>query len=98
MAWEKGIAGSGKSFPSGHASMGFYMFSPYFVLRRSSRPGSIGFLVLGLGYGALMGLARMIQGGHFASDVVWAGGFIYLSGLLLSVLLGLDGERGLDEA
>jgi lipid A 4'-phosphatase len=26
-----------------------------------------------LGYGTLMGLARVVQGGHFASDVVWSG-------------------------
>jgi len=36
-----------------------------------------------------MGLGRMIQGGHFASDVIWAGGLIYLIGLILYYLLGL---------
>ena len=28
--WEKGQSGMGKSFPSGHASVGFFLFSPYF--------------------------------------------------------------------
>lgn len=90
--WNKGVSKSGKSFPCGHASTGFYLFSGYFVLRRTSRPWALFFLILGLGYGALMGLGRMIQGGHFASDVVWSGGFVYLCGWGLYHLLKIDDE------
>lgn len=86
----KGEAGKGKSFPSGHASMGFYLFAPYFVFRRSSRKLAGAFLLTGLSCGLLMGVVRMAQGGHFASDVVWAGGFVYLCGLALYYLLGLN--------
>ena len=88
--WEKGIAGKGKSFPCGHASMGFFLFSPYFIVRKTSRKWSVIFLALGLSYGTFMGLARMIQGGHFASDVIWSGGFVYLCGLGLYYLLRLE--------
>jgi lipid A 4'-phosphatase len=92
--WERGEAGQGKSFPSGHASAAFYLIAPYFVLRRSSRNRARAALAAGLCYGLLMGFARMAQGGHFPSDVVWAGGIVYLVGLALYHLLGLDADAG----
>lgn len=88
--WQKGIRGEGKSFPSGHASVGFYLFTPFFFLRRNEKKWAIFFLCLGIAYGLLMGTARMIQGGHFPSDVVWSGGFTYLTGLLLSYFFRFD--------
>ncbi len=88
--WQTGPAGVGKSFPSGHATIAFYLFSPYFVLRRSSAKWAYFSLVLGLVYGSLMGLARMIQGGHFPSDVLWSAGFVYLTGLILYYALRMD--------
>jgi lipid A 4'-phosphatase len=90
--WERGEGGKGKSFPSGHASAAFYLVAPYFVLRRSSRRRAWLALGGGIGYGVFMGIARMLQGGHFASDVVWAGGCVYLVGVMLYYLLGLDRE------
>ena len=74
---EKGIAGSGKSFPCGHASMGFYLITPLFFIRKSKYQ-KIGFAVLGIVMGGLIGYARIIQGGHFLSDAIWAGVFVYL--------------------
>lgn len=91
--WQKGESGSDYSFPSGHAAMGFFVLSPYFILRDHSRKWAIGFLVTGLAYGSMMGLGRMIQGQHFASDVVWAGGFVYLSAAACYYLLGLYRTR-----
>ena len=88
--WVKGVSGEGKSFPSGHASIGYFMFSPFFFLRRTNRRWAVVFLILGITYGTLMGTGRMIQGGHFASDVLWAGGFTYLTGLTLYYGLRLD--------
>jgi membrane-associated PAP2 superfamily phosphatase len=90
--WEPGVGGQGKSFPSGHSSMGFYLFAPFFLLPRTKNKQAIFFLGLGLGYGGLIGLTRMIQGGHFASDILWSAGFVYLCGLALYYLLGLDRE------
>jgi len=90
--WERGEAGQGKSFPSGHASAAFYLIAPYFVLRRSSSKMARASLAAGLCYGLLMGFARMAQGGHFPSDVVWAGGIVYLVGIALYHLLGLDAD------
>ena len=88
--WEKGPPGQNKSFPSGHAAVGFFLFSPFFILRRSSPKGAAFFLWLGILYGMLMGFGRMAQGGHFLTDVIWAGLFTYLTGLILYYLFGFD--------
>ncbi|MFZ0449622.1 MAG: phosphatase PAP2 family protein [Desulfatiglandaceae bacterium] len=88
--WQKGIGGEGKSFPSGHASVAFYLFTPFFFLRRNGKKWGIFFLCLGTSYGLFMGAARMVQGGHFPSDVLWAGGFTYLTALFLSPFFRFD--------
>jgi lipid A 4'-phosphatase len=82
-AWEKGKPEQGRSFPSGHAAVGFFLFSPFFFLRKTSRRWAVFFLCLGISYGILMGAGRMIQGGHFPTDVLWSGAFTYLTGLIL---------------
>ena len=81
--WEKGKAGEGKSFPSGHASVGFYLMTPFFFLMPARKRMAWAFLGLGIIYGLFMGTGRIIQGGHFFTDVVWSGVFIYLTGYLL---------------
>ncbi|NOQ52466.1 MAG: phosphatase PAP2 family protein [Desulfuromonadaceae bacterium] len=85
--WDRGERGVNKSFPSGHASIGFYTIAPFFVLRRRRKRLAGLFLCGGTVYGLLMGCGRIAQGGHFPSDVVWAWGMVYLSGLLLCYLL-----------
>jgi lipid A 4'-phosphatase len=91
--WERGSQGTGRSFPSGHASAAFYLIAPYFVLRNRDRRRARLVLAGGVVYGVLMGVARMAQGGHFPSDVLWAGGMVYLVGLALYYLLRLDAEE-----
>jgi len=88
--WEMGQSLQGKSFPSGHASVGFFLFSPFFFLRKTSRRQAFSFLCLGIFYGTLMGIGRMIQGGHFLSDVVWSGTLTYLTGLMLCYIFRFD--------
>lgn len=83
-------SGRGKSFPSGHASLGFILLVPYFFLRKANRKIALSFLALGLCYGTLRGLGRMAQGAHFASDVLWSGGLVYLSGLGMYYLLRMN--------
>jgi lipid A 4'-phosphatase len=87
--WQPGRNGVGKSFPSGHGSAGFIFLIPFLLLRRRYPAAAAGFLIFGLLFGSFMGLARMVQGGHFASDVIWAGGFVYLSALAVFYSLGL---------
>lgn len=84
---------NGGSFASGHAATAFYLLVPYFIVRRRSKSRAAFFLVLGLGFGALVGLARMIQGAHFLSDVVWALGLVYLGGLAAFYALRLDRDE-----
>jgi lipid A 4'-phosphatase len=80
----------GKSFPSGHASMGFYLFAPFFTFRRKHPVRATLFLILGIAMGGMMGMARIVQGGHFASDVIWSGGLVYLTGAFIFYIMNLQ--------
>jgi lipid A 4'-phosphatase len=79
----------GQSFPSGHASAGFLLMAPAFLLARRHPRWACAFLLLGLTWGCVLGLGRIAQGDHFASDVLWSGGMVYLSGLVLNRLFDL---------
>jgi len=85
--WEWGQAGKNSSFPSGHSSIGFYMMAPWFLLRRRKLGQGLCWLAGGVGFGLLVGAARMLQGGHFLSDVLWAGGLVYMTGEVLAFLI-----------
>jgi len=80
----------GGSFASGHAATGFYLLTPYFLLRRRWPGRALAVFVGGITYGALVGYARMAQGAHFLSDVFWALGIVYLTALALFYLVGLQ--------
>jgi membrane-associated PAP2 superfamily phosphatase len=88
--WQPGEAGTNSSFPSGHAAIAFAAMTPWFVLRERRRRVAAGFLGLGLLFGSLVGVARILQGGHFPSDILWAGGLLYLLGGILALLMGID--------
>jgi membrane-associated PAP2 superfamily phosphatase len=64
--------------------MGFYLMAPAFVLYRRRTGWAAAFLLFGLIAGGTIGLARMAAGAHFASDIVWAGGFVYFTGLIVA--------------
>ncbi len=69
------------SFVSGHAALGFSLVAFAFLLppgRRRHRG-----IAAALGFGALVGLDRIAQGGHFLSDVVFAGLLVYGTTALL---------------
>jgi len=74
--WPPSPRHSGKSFTCGHCAMGFSLSSAavFFV---SSPIGSWFVMALGLAYGFLLGVARVAQGGHFATDVVWSFVVVY---------------------
>jgi membrane-associated PAP2 superfamily phosphatase len=78
-----------KSFPSGHASMGFLLMAPAFVVRQHSPKGARLFLLLGLTAGVVLGLTRIAQGRHFPSDVLWSGGLVYFTAVGLYYAMGL---------
>jgi lipid A 4'-phosphatase len=72
-----------RSFPSGHASIGFFLMVPAFVFYRRRRGLYYGLIVWGLLFGVLMSSARIAQGSHFLTDVLWSAGLVYLSAALL---------------
>ena len=86
--WQPGNTGGGRSFPSGHAAMGYVLVLGTCLIppRRSAWLRG---LVLGgaLAYGSLLGATRIIQGGHFLSDVLWSGSLMcFLVATLQAVL------------
>jgi lipid A 4'-phosphatase len=82
--FERGYSDGDSSFPSGHAAMGFYLMAPAFVCWRRWPWLAVVFLLVGLGSGTVVGLARMVAGRHFPSDVLWAGAIVYFTALLLA--------------
>jgi lipid A 4'-phosphatase len=71
------------AFVSGHASMGFYLLSLSFLIKRQRRL----WLLLGLNLGGLIGLARIMQGRHYLSDVIFSFFVIYFSAWLTYELI-----------
>ncbi len=62
------------SFVAGHPSLLFAAFAAALMLRRRRRAAIAGVAVLG----GLAGLGRIMQGGHFLSDVIFSGVFVFL--------------------
>ena len=71
------------SFVSGHASFGFYLVAFGFLREQNRRR----WLLIGLMAGGLIGLARIVQGGHFLSDVVFSFFSVYTVAWLLHFYL-----------
>jgi lipid A 4'-phosphatase len=81
--WEPHFGEDGKSFPSGHASMGFFWLTFAVFYAERNRRLAVAFALLALVHGACMGFARIVQGGHWFSDVIWAAGMDYLTAWFL---------------
>ena len=63
-----------RSFPCGHCTMGFYFFTFIYLGRRHRiRLLSLSGYLVGLSLGVALGITRVLQGGHFVTDVI-AGG------------------------
>lgn len=73
------------SFVAGDASAGFFLLAFALLARRHRGLAIAGALAVGIG----LGMVRVIQGGHFLSDVLFAGWFVgglvwLLHGLIMS--------------
>ena len=73
--WKADFGGEGRAFPSGHASAAFALLAFYLLSRRKRREDGRENLVLAsvLSYASLVGYARIAEGGHYLSDIIWAG-------------------------
>lgn len=65
-------AGKGRSFPSGHSSVGFAFIAFWFLWRRNKPQWARLALWGSLALGTAIGITRMAAGGHFLSDVLWS--------------------------
>ena len=76
----------GKSFPCGHATMGFYFFSIALLFKGRVRRSLFAFALL---FGLAIGIARSSMGGHFLTDTVWSAILIWIvsKGIYLSLKL-----------
>ena len=75
---QAGTGDRGASFPSGHASMGFFLATPYFFLRRRHHRIAIASLLIGVAAGMGIGLVRIMQGAHFLGDVIASGLMVWV--------------------
>lgn len=66
------------SFVSGHAAIATFFIAFAWIL------GSRRLFLLGMTVGALVGLVRIVQGGHFLSDVVFSLWIMYFGTLILA--------------
>ena len=81
------LRGHNSSFPSGHAAVAFYLIAPAFLVHgRRPRLANI-LLFAGLTFGLGMSAARVVQGGHFATDVIWSAGILYITCVVIAHLV-----------
>ncbi|HEX9973360.1 MAG TPA: phosphatase PAP2 family protein [bacterium] len=81
--WERGIPGKGKSFPCGHCSMGFFFITLYYCFKQKHKVLAYASFAFSIALGMFIGFARISQGGHFLSDVLWSWGLTFLTATLL---------------
>lgn len=81
---------TGKSFPCGHATMGFYFYALALLFAHRKRRQYVLITIFATLYGLLIGWVRVMQGGHFVSDVIFSGGIVYLSSWALWRVMKLD--------
>ncbi len=81
--WQPGTPGKGKSFPCGHCSMGFFFITLYYVFKRKRKVLASSSIAFSIALGLFIGFARISQGGHFLSDVLWSWGLTYLTATIL---------------
>jgi lipid A 4'-phosphatase len=84
--FQPGLPGQGESFPSGHASMGF-LFITLACFRSCNRGQALFGVAIGVLYGSLIGLGRIVQGAHFFTDILFSLGIISMVAVALNDLI-----------
>tara|TARA_B100001769_G_scaffold197848_1_gene158006 strand:+ start:329 stop:1477 length:1149 start_codon:yes stop_codon:yes gene_type:complete len=80
---------TGKSFPCGHATMGFYFLALGLLFKAGSKRNAI--FAFALVFGLAIGIARSSMGGHFITDTAWAAIMMWI------VIKGLYFKIGLNQ-
>jgi len=78
------------SFTAGDPSVGFALIAFAFLFPKYRLPLSVAALIVGFGFGAI----RIVQGGHFLSDVFASAAFTILTAMMLSKIILREGARG----
>ncbi|HRD54923.1 MAG TPA: phosphatase PAP2 family protein [Parachlamydiaceae bacterium] len=77
-----------KSFPCGHCSMGFYFFALAVIGMRLKKKWMINLgFSLAFFLGILLGVVRIMQGGHYFSDVLFSCLLMWLTALSMDYLV-----------
>lgn len=71
------------SFVSGHAAIAFFLLAFAWVRHRRI------WLVYGVALGLVVGFVRILQGGHFLSDVIFAGWVTYFTCVAVAYKMGI---------
>ena len=82
--WQPGHLGGGKSFSSGHAAAGYVLVAGAYLVVQRRRGLATGGALL---YGSLVGFARIVDGAHFVSDVLWSGSLMCFTVATLHAVL-----------
>lgn len=72
------------SFVSGHSAMGYYLAVFALIVPRERRRR---WLLTGIAAGSVIGLGRIVQGGHFLSDVVLSFYFVWFTALAVRAIM-----------
>jgi membrane-associated PAP2 superfamily phosphatase len=78
---------SGKSFASGHASVGFVLMTAWLLVPAARRRTAWLVFMAGVGLGTFFGVGRIVAGAHFLSDIVWSGLITYAAALLVLFIM-----------
>jgi lipid A 4'-phosphatase len=90
-AWKAAIGNNCLSFVSGHAAIGFLLYSIAFTYARNdARRHKL--IIVASFTGGLFGLFRIIQGQHFLSDIIFSGYVVYFTALILAGLIKPSGK------
>jgi lipid A 4'-phosphatase len=74
------------SFTSGHASLAFFLSAFAFIAKSRSRSIFTSVMI----FSAIVGMGRIIQGGHFLSDIIFSGIIAISINMLLHFILYPD--------
>lgn len=82
------MGGKFRSLPSGHATMGYYLFALVPIGRKRNKPWLVGAgLIGGVIVGSILSYTRIAQGGHFLTDTLISLWVMALTASILSPLL-----------